>query len=178
MNTTTAIESETKSTKTTAKTQRSQKERVKVSREALEIFENDDWLKIPENVKNRFLDEGYGLMWIRIMLQGQDDFQNIGRKQREGWEFVQADECPEMASGFRVLDKGRLAGCIVRGDVALARQPIEYGNARRQAMTKRVNDLEEAVNARLHGDRPDRRAPITDSSKTTVSKGKAANFDT
>ena len=51
MNTTTAIESETKSTKTTAKTQRSQKERVKVSREALEIFENDDWLKIPENVK-------------------------------------------------------------------------------------------------------------------------------
>ena len=173
-----ATESETKSTKTTNKTQRSQTERAKVSREALEIFENDDWLKIPSDVENRFQEQGYGLMWVRIMLQGQDDFQNIGRKEREGWEFVQADECPEMASGFRVLDKGRLAGCIVRGDVALARQPIEYGNARRQAMTKRVNDLEEAVNARLHGDRPDRRAPITDSSKTTVSKGKAANFDT
>ena len=173
-----ATESETKSTKTTNKTQRSQTERAKVSREALEIFENDDWLKIPSDVENRFQEQGYGLMWVRIMLQGQDDFQNIGRKQREGWEFVQADECPEMASGFRVLDKGRLAGCIVRGDVALARQPIEYGNARRQAMTKRVNDLEEAVNARLHGDRPVRRAPITDSSKTTVSKGKAANFDT
>ena len=89
--------------KTLKKGKRVSKELVAVSREALSIFENDDWLSIPDSVKNDFEEQGYGLMWIRIMINGQDDFQNIGRKQREGWEFVTAEECPEMASGFRVM---------------------------------------------------------------------------
>jgi len=163
--------------KTLKKTKRTSRERVNVSREAMEIFENDDWLAIPQSVKDDFEDQGFGLMWIRIMLRGQDDHQNIGRKQREGWEFVMADECPEMASGFRVMESGSLAGCIVRGDVALAKQPIEYGEARRIAIRKRTSQLEEAVNSRLRNDRPDRRAPVTDSSKSRVSTGRSARFD-
>ena len=111
------------------------------------------------------------------MINGQDDFQNIGRKQREGWEFVTAEECPEMASGFRVMESGSLAGCIVRGDVALARQPVEYGEARRTAINKRTRQLEEAVSSRLMNDRPDRRAPVTDSSKSRVNTGRQARFD-
>ena len=71
--------------KTLKKTKRTSRERVNVSREAMEIFENDDWLAIPQSVKDDFKDQGFGLMWIRIMLRGQDDYQNIGRKQREGW---------------------------------------------------------------------------------------------
>lgn len=163
--------------KTLKKGKRVSKERVAVSREALSIFENDDWLSIPDSVKNDFEEQGYGLMWIRIMINGQDDFQNIGRKQREGWEFVTAEECPEMASGFRVMESGSLAGCIVRGDVALARQPVEYGEARRTAINKRTRQLEEAVSSRLMNDRPDRRAPVTDSSKSRVNTGRQARFD-
>lgn len=152
-------------------------ERAKVSRKALEVLENDDWLHVPQDVKEDYEELGFSLMWIRIMLNGQDDYQNIGRKQREGFEFVMASECPEMASGFRVVEHGNLAGCIVRGDVALAKQPLEYKEARRNATQKKTQQLEEAVNARLHGDRPDRRAPITDSSRSRVGRGKNARFD-
>jgi len=48
--------------KTLKKTKRTSRERVNVSREAMEIFENDEWVAIPQNVKNDFEVQGYGLM--------------------------------------------------------------------------------------------------------------------
>ena len=52
--------------KTLKKTKRTSRERINVSREAMEIFENDDWLAIPQSVKDDFEGQGFGLMWIRI----------------------------------------------------------------------------------------------------------------
>jgi len=173
----TNIETVDTNTQKKSRTKAPRTERAKVTREALEVFENDDWLHIPKHIRDEYEDLGFSLMWIRIMLNGTDDYQNIGRKQREGFEFVLAEECPEMASGFRIMEQGNLAGCIVRGDVALAKQPIEYREARRKATNKKTQQLEQAVNARLHGDRPDRRAPITDSSRSRVGRGKQARFD-
>ena len=54
---------------------------------------------------------------------------------------------------------------------------LEYAEARRLAVRKRTAQLEEAVNSRLQNDRPDRRAPVTDSSKSRVSTGRSARFD-
>ena len=59
-------------------------------------FEEPNWLDIPQSVKNRFANEDMALRWIRITLRNQEDYQNVGKRTAEGWEFVQADEVPEM----------------------------------------------------------------------------------
>jgi len=169
-----SVQSETASRNTT----RAQEEREGLSREAiLEAIEDSDWLKIPDSVKTKYLDEGYVLRWVRVMLDNQDDYQNIGRKEREGWTFVTAKECPELSSGFKVQEDGRMTGCILRGDVALAKQPIEYAQAKTEATRKRTDQMETAIQNRMMRDHPDRRMPITDSSQSRVSTGNRARFD-
>ena len=169
-----SVQSEAASRNTT----RAAEERDSLSREAiLSAIEDSDWLQIPQSVKDRYRSEGYVLRWIRIMLDNQDDYQNIGRKEREGWNFVMAEECPELSSGFKVQEDGRMTGCILRGDVALAKQRLEYAQAKTDSVQKRTNEMEQAISNRLHRDHPDRRMPITDSSKSRVSTGQRARFD-
>ena len=162
----------------TRNTTRASEEREGYSREAiLEAIEDSDWLKIPDSVKTKYLNDGYVLRWVRVMLDNQDDYQNIGRKEREGWTFVTAEECPELSSGFKVQEDGRMTGCILRGDVALAKQPIEYAKAKTEATRNRTNQMESAIQNRMMRDHPDRRMPITDSSQSRVSTGNRARFD-
>jgi len=157
---------------------RMMEEREELSRDAvMSAIEDNDWLKIPDSLIREFYDEGFVLRWIRIMLDGQEDFQNIGKKEREGWTFVLAKDCPELSSGFKVKEDGSLSGCILRGDVALAKQRIEYHEAKKELKLKRTKQMEEAIKNRLHSDHPDRRMPITDSSKEQVSKGRSPKFD-
>ena len=67
---------------------RMMEEREELSRDAvMSAIEDNDWLKIPDSLIREFYDEGFVLRWIRIMLDGQEDFQNIGKKEREGWTF-------------------------------------------------------------------------------------------
>ena len=155
---------------------RSEIERAEKTRIALEAINNDDWLHIPDVVFKRFSNEGYTLAWIRISLKGKQDYQSIGLKQREGWEFVTETEAPEMAQGFRVLERGDLEGTIVRGDVALAKRPIEIDDAVRQAQVNKTRQMDDAIYRRLM-ESSDSRVPITNSSKSRVSKGRSAHFD-
>ena len=56
---------------------RMMEERENLSHEAImSAIEDNDWLQIPESVKNTFLNEGFVLRWIRIMLDGQEDHQS------------------------------------------------------------------------------------------------------
>jgi len=175
------VEDETESSRTdvaSRNTTRMMEERENLSHDAImSAIEDNDWLQIPEHIKERFLSEGHVLRWVRIMLDGQEDHQNIGRKEREGWTFVLAKDCPELSSGFKVKEDGSLSGCILRGDVALAKQRIEYHEAKKELKLKRTKQMEEAIKNRLHSDHPDRRMPITDSSKEQVSKGRSPKFD-
>ena len=70
-----------------------------------------------------------------------------------------------------------MTGCILRGDVALAKQPIEYAKAKTEATRNRTNQMESAIQNRMMRDHPDRRMPITDSSQSRVSTGNRARFD-
>ena len=81
-----------------------------------------------------------------------------------------------MAQGFRVLERGDLEGTIVRGDVALAKRPIEIDDAVRQAQVNKTRQMDDAINRRLM-ESSDSRVPITNSSKSRVSKGRSAHFD-
>ena len=86
-------------------------------------FEEPNWLEIPPSVRIRFDNEGMALRWIRISIRNQEDYQNVGKRTAEGWEFVQAEEVPEMLQSSDVREGGRYEGAVCRGDLALAKMP-------------------------------------------------------
>jgi hypothetical protein len=140
---------------------RESNDREEKTRAALEAINNDDWLHLPSAVSNRFANEGYVLGWIRISLKGNTDYQSIGLKQREGWEFVSEKEAPEMALGFRVASEGR---------------PVEIQDAVDTKNRQKTKTMEDAINRRLM-ESSDSRAPIYNTSKSRVTKGRSPSFD-
>ena len=128
---------------------RSSQVRENQTREEVYTFEEEDALAIPEEVKVRFLNQGMVLRWIRIQIRGADDYQNVGKRQRDGWVFVTPDEVPEMSTSSIVKEGGRYAGTVVRGDVALAKMPEGRAIARREHYENKANELMHAVNSQL-----------------------------
>ena len=159
-----------------ARTQsRSLQERENQTREEVYTFEEEDALAIPEDVKARFLNQGMVLRWIRIQIRGAADYQNVGKRQRDGWVFVTPDEVPELSTSSIVKENGRYAGTVVRGDVALAKMPEGRAIARREHYENKANELMNAVNSQLMSNN-DSRMPIYNNSKSTVSRGKSPKF--
>ena len=159
-----------------ARTQsRSLQERENQTREEVYTFEEEDALAIPEEVKARFLNQGMVLRWIRIQIRGNDDYQNVGKRQRDGWVFVTPDEVPELSTSSIVKENGRYAGTVVRGDVALAKMPEGRAIARREHYENKANELMNAVNSQLMSN-SDSRMPIYNNSKSTVTRGKSPKF--
>ena len=154
---------------------RSSQERESQTREEVYTFEEEDALAIPEEVKERFLNQGMVLRWIRIQIRGNDDYQNVGKRQRDGWVFVAPDEVPELSTSSIVKENGRYAGTVVRGDVALAKMPEGRAIARREHYENKANELMNAVNSQLMSNN-DSRMPIYNNSKSTVSRGKSPKF--
>mgnify|MGYP006400240309 FL=1 len=154
---------------------RSTEVREKNTREEEWTFEEPDALDIPELVKARFDNEGMSLRWLRILLKGQDDITNVGKKQQEGWVFVTPDEVPEMAVTSFVREEGRYLGAVCRGDLALAKMPTGKVKARKRFYEKKANDMMDAVNAQLMKS-SDSRMPITNSSKSVTTRGRQPSF--
>ena len=148
------------------------------TREEEYIFEEPDALSIPNTVQERFQNEGLDLRWIRISLRGQEYIMNVGKREQEGWTFVEPGEVPEMASTSYVRDEGRYLGTVCRGDVALAKKPINQVKARRAFYEKKANDMMDAVNAQLYNnsDARLRNMPVSNSSRSTTMRGRTPNF--
>ena len=81
-----------------------------------------------------------------------------------------------MAMGFRVATEGSLEGAIIRGDVALAKRPVEIQDAVDAKNRHKTKSMEDAINRRLM-ESSDSRAPIYNSSKSRVTKGRTPTFD-
>ncbi|MAU75329.1 MAG: hypothetical protein CL831_00460 [Crocinitomicaceae bacterium] len=159
-----------------ARTQsRSLQERENQTREEVYTFEEEDALAISEDIKARFLNQGMVLRWIRIQIRGADDYQNVGKRQRDGWVFVTPDEVPELSTSSIVKEGGRYAGTVVRGDVALAKMPEGRAIARTEHYENKAQNLMNAVNSQLMSNN-DSRMPIYNNSKSTVSRGKSPKF--
>ena len=139
------------------------------------VFEEPDALHIPDTVKARFDADNMSLRWIRISVKGQDDITNIGKKQQQGWEFVTPDEVPELAITSFVRKEGRYTGTVCRGDVALAKLPTGKVTARRKHYENKANNMMDAVNAQLMKGN-NSRMPITNSSKSVITKGRQPSF--
>ena len=91
----------------------------RASQQRSDVFEEPNFLEIPESVQQRFESKGLTLRWVRVLLKGQDDYKNVGKRRAEGWEFVKSEDVPEMEHSSTVMETGRYVGAICRGDVAL-----------------------------------------------------------
>ena len=138
-------------------------------------FEEPNALAIPDHVQARFDSEGMALRWIRISIKGTDDISNVGKKLQEGWVFVTPDEVPEMSITSFVREDGRYQGTVCRGDLALAKMPAGKVSAKRKFYENKADNMMQAVNAQLMNS-SDSRMPISNTSKTTVTKGRRPNF--
>tara|TARA_Y100000310_G_scaffold85254_1_gene82070 strand:- start:1510 stop:2001 length:492 start_codon:yes stop_codon:yes gene_type:complete len=155
---------------------RTANERISETREETEyVYEEPDALHIPISIRNRFENEGMVLRWLRITLKGQDDYQNIGKKMTEGWEFVLPEEIPEMAASSLVREEGRYSGAVCRGDLALAKKPEIKAAARTEYYRDKSRNLMEAVNMQLENS-SDSKMPITNNSKSSVTRGRRPSF--
>ena len=155
---------------------RSANQRELKTREETEwTYEEPDALNIPDSVRNRFDDQEMGLRWLRIKLRENDDYQNIGKKLAEGWTFVAPDEVPEMAHSSIVLEEGRYSGTVCRGDLALAKMPKGKIAARQRYFQNKSDNLMTAVNSQLENS-SDSRMPITNNSKSSITRGRSPTF--
>ena len=136
-----------------------------------EYLETDSWLDIPKGIEEVFGGQGFTLGWLRIYMKGQEDHKAVGQKINEGWEFVTADEVPEMTKGYGYSQAGdRFDNCIVRGDVALAKIPTHIFEARNNAGVERNREMNEAIDRRLQS-MQDRRMPISNNSHSNTTVG-------
>ncbi len=138
-------------------------------------FREPNMLDIPDSVVNRFKNEGMALRWIRINLRGKDDYTNVGKRVQEGWQFVGINEVPEIQHTSFVRDEGRYTGAVCRGDLALAKMPLEKAENRQRFYESKSSEMVDAVNQQLMSQN-DSRMPIRNSSKSQITKGKTPKF--
>ena len=140
-------------------------------------LDSENWLDIPNYIETEFLDQGFKLGWLRITINGDEDHKAVGKKINEGWEFVTAKEVPDMTVGYGYSkEEGRFENCIIRGDVALAKIPMDIYTSRKQKGLDRNKEINEAVNQRLMS-LQDRRMPISNNSNSRVTVGNKPKFD-
>ncbi len=157
------------------KIKRNEETRQATSKEENYSFEDTGLLDIPQSVTDKFTSQGMSLRWIRIDLNGEEDYKNVGRRQREGWTFVTPDEVPELGSTTAIKEGGRYNGVVSSGDVALAKMPTDKVIARQEHYRDKHQQQEDSLDSTLRA-QSDSRMPITNSSKSTVTKGREPRF--
>ena len=111
---------------------------------------------------------GFKHRWIRAETVGQIDNKNISAKLREGWEFVRADEYPDME--WPSIDSGKYNGVIAVGGLMLARIPEETVAQRNAYFQQLTKDKDEAIaNDPLKDQHPS--MPVSSESRSRVSFG-------
>ena len=87
--------------------------------------------------------EGFKHRWIRAETVGQMDQKNVSARLREGWEFVRADEYPDVS--WPSIDTGRYNGVIAVGGLMLARIPLETVKEREDHFAQVTQDKDDAI---------------------------------
>ena len=115
---------------------------------------------------------GFVHRWIRAESVGQMDQKNVSARLREGWEFVRADEYPDVE--WPQIDSGKYNGVIAVGGLMLARIPKETVEERKKHFAKLTQDKDDAIaNDPLKDQHPS--MPISKERSTRVSFGGKRN---
>ncbi len=112
--------------------------------------------------------DGFVHRWIRAESVGQMDQKNVSARLREGWEFVRADEYPDME--WPTIDSGKYNGVIAVGGLMLARIPEETIAERNSYFNQLTKDKDDAIaNDPLKDQHPS--MPVSNESRSRVSFG-------
>ena len=114
------------------------------------------------------LPEGFQYRWLRVRIRNEDDTRNVFRRQREGWEYVRADEAPDYIGPSH--KDGAFSGVIGQTDLVLARIPEDIAQDRRDYYAAQTAGANEAIEAELKREQH-KVAPIQRTLKQTVSGG-------
>ena len=111
---------------------------------------------------------GYQHRWVRTAIRGEDDKTNVHSKLREGWEPVRADEYPDLADRYPVIEEGKNAGVIGVGGLMLCRIPEETVEERteyyREQTRNQMRSVDENLMREQHPSMPihnDRQSRVT-----------------
>jgi len=111
---------------------------------------------------------GFKHRWVRAESVGQMDQKNVSARLREGWEFVRADEFPDLE--WPQIDSGKYEGVIAVGGLMLARIPLETVKERAEHFAKVTQDKDDAIaNDPLKDQHPS--MPVSRESRSQVSFG-------
>ena len=141
-----------------------------------ETYKEPDLLEMPT-----FGDEDqYSYRWIRVMIRGEADYQNISRRMREGWTFVQVDDVPVELRGVQgpaspVHHQAQIEGCMRQGDLVLAKIPKSKAMAYKRHVEGKAAEMYGAFDRKILRDE-ETGAVLHNESSHRVTKGQV-RFD-
>lgn len=106
--------------------------------------------EVPDAIKQKFLEDGFVLRWIRIKAGKDDDAMNVYMRQREGYVFVKPEEVPELDT-FESFKSAKLGDLIIHGDLALAKIQTYKALARQKYFEDHARAKEKTHIKEAHG---------------------------
>ena len=134
----------------------------KETKPRLASYEAPRHLEIPNEVLERFENDGYDLKWIRIIDPKTNgvDLKNIAKRQRQGYEPVTHAEIKSLdfqgvSELFGRGSDAKTKDYLVINDVALFKVPIEVKEQRQQWVDneswRQINDLRRSFGENIGG---------------------------
>lgn len=152
-----------------------------IKEERYETYIPSSSFDIPPEVIQHFDDQGMHLRWIRVTLLDQDDYKNVAKRRREGYEPVSISELPEHVRDlFETKSFGpatsKYSAIAMVGDLALFKVPLAKAEARNRYYAQLALNNELAQRKQLGGNsRLNKLLPVIDESSSVVRTGNRQN---
>lgn len=129
--------------------------------------------ELPDFVVEHFAKDDYDVRWVRFMLGGEEDIRYLSKREREGYEFVTAEELPEaFLSAIRIHDGKNHRGLVTSGDVCLMKVDKDLRRSRIEHLKKKTDNQVSSVDIYTYAKKGFRDI----GSKSSVSVGKEPTF--
>jgi len=90
--------------------------------------------EIPASLIEHFKADNYDLKLVRYLIQGDEDYRYLYRREREGYEFVTPEEIPaKHMAGLQVLNTKNHQGLVTMSDLCLMKIDCDLRNSRRKS---------------------------------------------
>jgi hypothetical protein len=101
---------------------------------------------LPADLVKLFKKDNYDLKLIRWSLHGDEDYRYLTQREKEGYEFVSADELPEWyRNSVRLVDTKGRQGMVILGDLCLMKIDSDLRQSRTDAYQADTDKQVEAV---------------------------------